>query len=377
MGAKGFGLTILHKDANCFARTGILATNHGSVPLPMFMPVGTLMTVKHLSPEEVKACGAGVILANTYHVSLRPGADVVAKFGGVQKFMRYDGPMLTDSGGFQVWSLAKNKGITEEGISFRSHLDGTLLTFTPESVMALEEKIGADIAMAFDECAPYPVSHEYMEQSMERTLRWAKRCLASHKREDQALFGIVQGGAFEDLRNRCALTLSSLPFEGYAIGGTSIGEPREVEYKMVSYAVRYLPWEKPRYLMGVGSIDMVLDGIEKGVDMFDCVLPTRLGRHGAILTKRGRINIKASAYAEDPLPLEEGCDCYACHSGYTRAYVHHLVKCEEGFGMRLCSIHNVRFLIRLVEGARIAIERDRFLSYKEEAMRAFGSERGF
>ncbi|HBR85629.1 MAG TPA: tRNA guanosine(34) transglycosylase Tgt [Firmicutes bacterium] len=375
--ADGFSLEITHKDAGCEARTGVLHTNHGDCALPMFMPVGTLATVKHLSPAEVKSLGAGVILANSYHLSLRPTAEVVAEAGGVQKFMRYEGPMLTDSGGFQVWSLAKNKGITEKGIQFRSHLDGRLLEFTPESVMDIEQKIGADIAMCFDECAPYPVTHEYMENSVARTIRWAERCLKAHTRPDQALFAIVQGGDFQDIREACARALAALPFDGYAIGGTSIGEPREVEYRMVSYAVKNMPWNKPRYLMGVGSIDMILDGISKGVDMFDCVLPTRLGRHGALMTSTGRLNIKGAAYAEDFTPIEEGCDCPACRGGFTRAYIHHLVKCDEGFGLRLCSMHNIRFLIRVVEGARKAIQEDRFLQYREETMRKFGDERGF
>lgn len=375
--SENFGIEILHKDQNCDARLGILHTPHGDVQLPMFMPVGTLATVKQLSPQEVKDCGSGVILANSYHLSLRPGADLVAKAGGVQKFMHYDGPMLTDSGGFQVFSLAKNKGITEEGIRFKSHLDGRWLEYTPEKVIDIEQKIGADIIMCFDECAPYPVTHEYMENSVERTLRWAKRCLNAKTRKDQALFGIVQGGDFQDLREHCAKELAALPFEGYSIGGTSIGEPRDVEYRMVSYAVKHLPWDKPRYLMGVGSIDMILDGVMKGVDMFDCVLPTRLGRHGALMTAHGRLNIKAASYAEDFNVIEEGCDCYACRNGFTRAYIHHLLKCEEGFGLRLASIHNIRFLIRVMEGARKAIAEDRFLEYKEQTLKEFGDERGF
>ena len=374
--SEGFRIEILHRDSETKARLGVLHTRRGDCVTPMFMPVGTLATVKYLSPEEIRDCGAGVILANTYHLSLRPGAELIEKAGGVQTFMGYDGPMLTDSGGFQVWSLAKNKGITEEGISFRSHLDGTLLKFTPESVIELEQKIGADIIMCFDECAPYPVTHEYMEQSVERTLRWAKRCLDA-KTSNQALFGIVQGGEFEDLRERCAIELASLPFDGYAIGGTSIGEPREIEYQMVSYAVKHLPEDRPRYLMGVGSIDMILDGISKGVDMFDCVLPTRLGRHGALLTSTGRINIKASQYREDFRVIEEDCDCLACRSGFTRAYLHHLFKCEEGLGLRLCSIHNIRFLIRVMEGARKAISEDRFERYREETLSRFGNARGF
>ena len=376
MESKNIWLEILHVDKNCGARYGILHTPHGDVEVPMFMPVGTLATVKTLSPEEIKDLGAGVILANTYHLSLRPGADVVAKAGGVQNFMNYKGPMLTDSGGFQVFSLAENRKIKEEGVYFKSHLNGDKLFFSPEVVMDIESKIGADIIMALDECAPYPCTHEYMEDSVNRTLRWAKRCKDSKKREDQALFGIVQGGDFEDLRKYCAEELVKIGFDGYAIGGTSIGEPKEVEYHMVDLAVKYLPQDKPRYLMGVGSLDYILDDIRKGVDMFDCVLPTRIARHGSLMTSKGRINIENACYAEDFTPIDEECDCYACKN-YTRAYVHHLIKCGESFGQRLCSIHNLRFLIRTMEQAREAIKEDRFLEFEKEVMEKFGSKRGF
>lgn len=374
--AKDFYIEILHVDKHCKARYGLLHTPHGVVELPMFMPVGTQATVKMLSPEELKAMGSGVVLANTYHLALRPGEDIVQKAGGVQKFMNYDGPMLTDSGGYQVFSLTKLRDkITEDGVSFKDPLTGNKHFFSPESVMEIEEKIGADIIMAFDECAPYPCTKEYMANSVERTIRWAKRCLAAHKREDQALFGICQGGDFADIRQYCAETLTSLPFDGFSIGGTAIGEPRLTEYHEVGLTLPYLPFDKPRYLMGIGSLDMLYDGIRKGVDMFDCVLPTRLARHGSIMTHHGRINILKGKYAEDFTPIDPECDCYCCRN-YTKAYVHHLMKCQEGLGARLCSIHNIRFLIQSMEEAREAIKNDRFLEYSAERLNEFGNERG-
>lgn len=374
--SKNFGIEILHKDLSCAARYGVLHTPHGDVELPMFMPVGTNATVKTLSPEQVKACGSGVILANTYHLHLRPGEEIVKKAGGVHKFMNYDGPMLTDSGGFQVFSLSSRRKISEEGVEFRNEIDGGKEFFSPESTIAIEEAIGADIIMSLDECIPYPATKDYVKKSTDRTIRWAKRGLEAKKRDDQALFGIVQGGEFTDLREYCAKELAKLPFEGYSIGGTSIGEPKEVCYQMVKGAVRYLPEDKPRYLMGVGSIDYILTGIEYGVDMFDCVLPTRLARHGALMTRSGRINIQRAQYKEDFTPLEEGCDCYTCKN-YTKAYLHHLYKAGEDFGKTLNSIHNIRFLIRLVEDARQAIKDDRFLQFKEETLAKFGSKKGF
>ena len=376
MGAKGFYLEILHVDKNCGARYGILHTPHGDVEVPMFMPVGTLATVKTLSPEEVKSIGSGVILANTYHLHLRPGEDLVAKAGGVHKFMNYDGPMLTDSGGFQVFSLAQNRKISEEGVTFKSHLNGDTIFFSPESVIGIEEKIGADIAMSFDECIPYPTSYEYAKKSTERTIRWAKRGKDAHKKEDQALFGIVQGGEFEDLRKDCALKLVEMDFDGYSIGGTSIGEPKDVCFKMIDYAIKYLPENKPRYLMGVGSLDYILEGIAKGIDMMDCVLPTRIARHGTLMTHEGRVNIRKEMYKEDFTPLDKECDCYCCKN-YTKAYLRHLYVSGESFGARLMSIHNLRFLISIVEGAREAIKEDRFLEYKDEILRKYGDKRGF
>ena len=373
---KDFYLEIKHVDKETGARYGILHTPHGDCEVPMFMPVGTLATVKTLSPEELKEMGAGTILGNTYHLSIRPGADIVAKAGGLHKFMNWDGPILTDSGGFQVFSLAENRRITEEGVEFRNHLNGDKLFFSPEVSIEIQEKLGSDIAMSFDECIPWPADYNYVKKSTERTLRWAKRGLLAHKKEDQALFGIVQGGDYEDLRKMCAEELVKMGFPGYSIGGTSIGEPKDKFFEMVEYAIKYLPEDKPRYVMGIGSIDYVLGSIERGVDMFDCVLPTRLARHGALMTSHGRVNIKNEKYKEDFTPLDDKCDCYCCKN-YTKAYLRHLYICDETFGKRLLSIHNVRFLIHLVEQARKAIKEDRYKEFKEETLKEFGDERGF
>lgn len=372
---------ITHVCKQSGARCGILHTPHGDVETPMFMPVGTLATVKYVSPEELKAMGSGVILSNTYHLWLRPGEEVVAAAGGVQKFMNYHGPMLTDSGGFQVFSLADSRKIQEEGVTFKSHLDGSTLFLSPEKSIQIQNKIGADIIMSFDECAPYPSTYDYMKNSVERTLRWAKRGKEAHQRPDeQALFGIVQGGEFEDLRKLCAETLAEMDFPGYSIGGTSVGESKEVMYKMIDYSVKYLPWEKPRYLMGVGSVDAILEGIARNVDMFDCVLPTRIARHGTLMTSQGRVNIKRKEYEMDFTPLDPECDCYTCRN-YTKAYLRHLNKCGEGLGARLMSIHNLRFLLKLSEEARQAIKEDRFGDFKDEMFKKYGlnsvDSRGF
>lgn len=373
---KNFYLEIKHIDKQTGARYGILHTPHGDVEVPMFMPVGTLATVKTLSPEELISMGSGVILSNTYHLHIRPGEDIVAKAGGLHKFMNYPGPILTDSGGFQVFSLADNRKINEEGVMFKSHLSGDKMFFSPEVAIDIQEKLGADIIMSFDECIPYPVTHEYAKKSVERTLRWAKRGKDAHKREDQALFGIVQGSDYEDLRKYCAEELTKMDFPGYSIGGTSIGEPKESFSKMVEYSIKYLPFDKPRYLMGIGSIDFILEGIEKGVDMFDCVLPTRIARHGALMTHKGRINIRDAKYKEDFTPLDNECDCYTCRN-YTKAYLRHLYVADETFGKRLLSIHNIRFLIKMMEDARKAIQEDRFGDFKKEMIEKYGSKKGF
>ena len=373
---KDFYLEIKHIDKQTGARYGILHTPHGDVEVPMFMPVGTLATVKSLSPEELHEMGAGVILANTYHLSIRPGADIVAKAGGLHKFMNWDGPILTDSGGFQVFSLADIRKIKEEGVEFKNHLNGDRLFFSPESVMEIQEKLGADIIMSFDECIPWPTDYKYAKKSVERTIRWAQRGKDAHKREDQALFGIVQGSDIEELRKMCAEELVKMDFPGYSIGGTSIGEPKEKYFEMVEMSVKYLPEDKPRYVMGVGSIDYLLGSIALGIDMFDCVLPTRLARHGALMTSSGRVNIKNEKYKEDFSPLDPNCDCYCCKN-YTKAYLRHLYVADEIFGKRLMSIHNIRFLIHLMEGARQAIKEDRFGDFMKIQLAAFGDNRGF
>ena len=374
---KNFKYKKIHEDKYCKARLGELNVFGKTVKTPVFMPVGTLATVKFLSPEDIKNIGSSVILSNTYHLWLRPGDETVKKAGGLHKFMNYDGPILTDSGGFQVFSLADARKIKEEGVTFKSHLDGSKLFISPEKSIEIQQNLGSDIAMSFDECIPYPSSYEYVKDSMHRTLRGAKRGLDVHTREDQALFGIVQGGEFEDLRKECAVALADMNFDGYSIGGTSVGEDKETMYKMIDYSIAYLPEDKPRYLMGVGAVNDILNGIERGVDMFDCVLPTRIARHGTLMTSQGRINIKKNIYKEDFSPLDPACDCECCRN-YTKAYLNHLYRCNEGLGSRLLSIHNLRFLIRLVEGAREAIENDRFLEYKEEILKNYKfDERGF
>ena len=352
------------------ARYGVLHTNYGSYETPMFMPVGTLANVKTLTPEELKAMNSAVILSNTYHLWLRPGADIVEKAGGLHKFMNYDGPILTDSGGFQVFSLAKKKDISEEGVVFKSHLDGSKLFLTPEISIGVQNKLDSDIAMSFDECIPYPATYEYAKNSTERTLRWAKRGKDVHKNERQSLFGIVQGGEYKDLREYSAKETVKMNFDGYSIGGTSVGEDKDTMYKMIDYAITYLPTDKPRYLMGVGDPIDILEGVKRGVDMFDCVLPTRIARHGNAFTLDGKINIKNAKYKEDFTPIEEDCDCYTCKN-YTKAYVRHLIVCNEMLGGRLLSIHNIRFLIREVENIRKTIKDETFDSYMEEFIKRY------
>ena len=358
---------LIKKDCNTNARYGILHTNYGSFETPMFMPVGTQATVKTLSPEEIKDMKCGVILANTYHLWLRPGENIVASAGGLHKFMNYSGPILTDSGGFQVFSLARNKkkDIIEEGVKFKSHLDGSNLLLTPELSIEIQNKLDSDIAMSFDECIPYPATYEYAKQSTERTLRWAERGKRVHNNPNQSLFGIVQGGEFEDLRRFSAEETVKMDFDGYSIGGTSVGETKETMYKMVDYAVKYLPVDKPRYLMGVGEPIDLLEGVERGIDMFDCVLPTRLARHGNVFTRHGRINIRNNKYKEDFTSIEDTCDCYACKN-YTKAYIRHLIVASETFGARLLSIHNIRFLVKMMEEIRDSIKNNTFLEYKKE-----------
>ena len=374
---EGFKYELVHKDAKSNARLGKLNVFGRVVDTPVFMPVGTQSTVKFLSPEDIKNIHASIILANTYHLWLRPGPDILIKAGGIHKFMNYDGPVLTDSGGFQVFSLAESRQIKEEGVTFKSHLDGSRMFMAPEDSIHIQEAIGSDIAMSFDECIPYPSDYDYVKDSVERTLRWAKRGQDAHTRKDQALFGIVQGSRFEDLRKYCAEELAKMDFDGYSIGGTSVGEDKQTHYKMLDYTLPYLPTDKPRYEMGIGAINDILEAVERGVDMFDCVLPTRIARHGTLMTSQGRITIRKAIYKDDFSPLDPECDCECCKN-YTKAYLNHLFRSDEGLGNRLMSIHNLRFLIRLMEGIRQAISEDRFLEYKEYILRKYKfDERGF
>ncbi len=364
---------LIKKDKNTKARYGILYTNHGSYETPIFMPVGTQATVKTLSPEELKEVGSAVVLANTYHLWLRPGEDLVEKAGGLHQFMNYDGPILTDSGGFQVFSLAKNKkkDIVEEGVHFKSHLDGKKLFLTPELSIQIQNKLDSDIAMSFDECPPASADYAYLKNSVERTLRWAKRGLQVHKNENQSLFGIVQGGAYADLRKFSATETVKMHFDGYSVGGVANdGESKEDMYAAVDYSIPYLPEDKPRYLMGIGEPEDLLEGVERGIDMFDCVLPTRLARHANAFTRKGKINIRNAKYKEDFTPIEDTCDCYACKH-YTKAYIRHLMVAEETFGSRLLSIHNIRFLIKMMEEIRLAIQKDTFSTYKHEFLEKY------
>ncbi|MBQ1894915.1 MAG: tRNA guanosine(34) transglycosylase Tgt [Clostridiales bacterium] len=348
----------IHTCKQTGARLGRVHTPHGTFDTPVFMPVGTQASVKGMSPDEVASMGAGIILSNTYHLWMRPGSELVAKAGGLHKFMNWKGSVLTDSGGFQVFSLARPKDIVEEGVHFRSHLDGSKHLLTPERSIKIQNDLGADIIMAFDECCPYPSTHEYSARSLERTTRWLDRCIDSHRRtEDQALFGIIQGNMYGDLRAESTKQITSRELPGYAIGGLSVGEPANLMYEMLDVVTPLMPEDKPRYLMGVGTPDYLIEGSIRGIDMFDCVLPTRMGRHGTVLTSHGRKIIRDKQYAESFEPMDDNCDCYACKN-FTSAYIRHLLKAREMFGQRLCTWHNIHFLLNLMEKVREAIAED-------------------
>ena len=365
---------LLHVCKQTGARRGIVHTPHGDIQTPVFMPVGTQATVKPMTTEELKEVGALIILANTYHLFLRPGHELVKEAGGLHKFMHWDRPILTDSGGFQVFSLGALRTISEEGVEFRSHLDGSKQFLSPEKAMEVENALGADIIMAFDECCPYPSTYEYTKKSMERTTRWAKRCKEAHSRkEDQGLFGIIQGGFYKDLRKQSAEDLIKLDFPGYAIGGISVGEPKEEFLDILQYTTPLMPENKPRYLMGVGTPDYLVEAAIAGIDMCDCVIPTRLARHGTAFTSKGKIVVRNAIYERDFNPLDDECDCYACRN-YTRAYIRHLVKTNEILGIRLLSIHNIKFLTNLMDKVRIEIERDNLGSFRKEFYRKYGYE---
>lgn len=368
-----FQYELKKEEKNTKARLGEFVYNGKVYETPMFMPVGTQATVKTLSPEEIKDMNSGIILANTYHLWLRPGEDIVNKAGGLHKFMNYDGPILTDSGGYQVFSLAKNKkkDICEEGVHFKSHIDGKKLFLTPELSIQIQNKLDSDIAMSFDECPPARADYMYLKNSVERTLRWAKRGLDVHNNPNQMLFGIVQGGAHKDLREYSAKETVKMNFDGYSIGGVANDhESKEEMYAAIDYSIPYLPTDKLRYLMGIGEPIDIIEGVIRGIDIFDCVSPTRLARHGHALTKFGKINLKNASYKEDFTPISNECDCYACKS-YTKAYVRHLITANETFGARLLSIHNIRFLIHMMEEIRDAIRDDRLLEYRLEFLKNY------
>ncbi|NLU10890.1 MAG: tRNA guanosine(34) transglycosylase Tgt [Tepidanaerobacter acetatoxydans] len=363
---------VLKKSANTSARLGKLETLHGSFTTPVFMPVGTQATVKTMTPDELKEIGAKIILSNTYHLYLRPGHELIREAGGLHKFMNWDGSILTDSGGFQVFSLGELREINEEGVTFRSHIDGSIHFIGPETSVEIQNALGSDIMMAFDECIPYPATYEYVLRSVERTTRWAERCQKAHNNIDtQTLFGIVQGGVYKELRRKSAIDIVSLGFEGYAIGGLSVGEPKKEMYEMLDFTVPLLPDDKPRYLMGVGTPEDLFEGVIRGIDMFDCVLPTRIARHGTVFTKKGKLVVRNAAYARDFTPLDPDCDCYACKN-FTRAYIRHLINVGEILGIRLTTIHNLHFLVSLMQDIQKAIEGGYLLELKDEFYANFG-----
>lgn len=354
------------------ARYGILHTPHGDFETPIFMPVGTKATVKTLSPEEIEKVSDGLILGNTYHLWLQPGDELIAKHGGIRGFMKWDHALLTDSGGFQVFSLAKIRKITEEGVNFRHHKSGAPLFMSPEKSIEIQNNLGADIIMSFDECPPFHADYDYMKNSVERTIRWAQRGRDAHKNPDtQALFGIIQGGPFKDLREYCFKELDKIGFDGYSIGGLAVGESKKEMYDVLDFVRNILPADKPRYLMGVGSPDDLVVGSMYGVDMFDCVAPTRIARHGTALTFSGKVLIKNNRYYDDFGPLDKECDCYVCKK-FSRSYIHHLIKAEEILGMRLLTYHNLYFLKTLMKRVREAIQNDRLKDFQEEFFQKFG-----
>ncbi|MBN1219386.1 MAG: tRNA guanosine(34) transglycosylase Tgt [Anaerolineae bacterium] len=357
-----FSFELIAEDQHSQARAGIIHTPHGDIPTPVFAPVGTQATVKTLTPAELHDLGASLILGNTYHLYLRPGADLIADFGGLHQFMQWDGPILTDSGGFQIFSLTSLREVDEEGVTFRSHIDGSSHRFTPENVIAAQEKLGADIIMAFDECSP-PEDYEYNVTALARTHRWAERCLAAHRRSDQALYGIVQGGVFADLRAQSAEFLTALDFPGYAIGGLSVGETKAQMHAMLEVLHPLLPRHKPRYLMGVGSPEDLFECVGRGIDQFDCVLPTRIARNGAVFTAQGRLNLRNARFAADKNPIEPDCRCYTCRH-FSLAYLRHLVIAKETLALRLATLHNLHFILEIMRRIRQSILDGTFAAYK-------------
>lgn len=360
-----FKFELIKECAASGARLGMVHTPHGSFYTPIFMPVGTQATVKAMTPRDLMEIKAQIILSNTYHLYLRPGHELIEQAGGLHKFMNWSGPILTDSGGFQVFSLSKLRKVTEDGVYFRSHLDGSRHFISPEKAIQIENALGADIIMAFDECVPYPCDYEMAKAAANRTTRWAKRCKAAHHRKDQALFGIIQGSVYRDLRQKSTEEILSIDFPGYGIGGLSVGEPKPMMYDILENIIPLMPKDKPRYLMGVGSPDCLIEGVLRGVDMFDCVLPTRVARNGLAMTSRGRVMVRNAAYERDFSPLDPDCNCYTC-SNFSRAYLRHLVKANEILASILITFHNLRFLTKLMEEIREAIKQDCFIEYREQ-----------
>ena len=358
---------LVAEDRKTGARAGLLHTPHGVFKTPMFMPVGTQATVKTVTPEELEEMGAQVILSNTYHLFLRPGTELIHEAGELHRFMNWNKGILTDSGGFQVFSLGAMRKITEEGVYFRSFLDGSKQFLSPEISIRAQEDLGSDIAMAFDECIPYPADYEYARKSTERTTRWAKRCIKAHQRTDRGIFGIIQGGMYKDLRKQSAMEISSLPFDGVAVGGLSVGEPHDLMYDILEETTQWMPKGKARYLMGVGTPDCLVEGVARGVDMFDCVFPTRVARNGMAMIHTGRMNMKNKQYERDFRPIEESCGCYTCRN-YTRAYIRHLYKSEELLAFRLVTIHNLYFLLQFMRDMREAIVQGNFSEFREHFM---------
>ncbi len=369
-----FEYTLNKKCNETKARLGEFTTPHGTIQTPVFMPVGTKATVKAMSPEELKEIGSEVILSNTYHLYLRPGHELIEEAGGLHEFMNWDRPILTDSGGFQVYSLSDSNEITEEGVTFQSHLDGSKHFISPEKSVEIQNSLGADIIMAFDECPASEADKDYVEESLERTTRWLARSIDAHARDDQALFGIMQGGMHRDLREKSAQQITEFDLPGYAIGGLSVGEEKEEMLEVLDYAPELLPEDKPRYLMGVGTPIDLFEGIMRGVDMFDCVFPTRVARNGAIFTSQGRITVRNATYKKDFTPLDSECDCYVCNN-YSRAYIRHLIKRNEILGLRLTTYHNLYFMLDIISNIRVAIQEDRFLDYRDQFYEDYGAEK--
>ncbi len=366
----GIKFELFHQEKDTSARLGKLTTRYGEIETPIFMPVGTQATVKSLTPEELKEIGAQIILANTYHLYLRPGSKLIAAAGGLHQFMHWDRPLLTDSGGFQIFSLSELNQITEEGVYFKSHIDGSRHFISPEKSMEIQMELGSDIVMAFDECPPYPSDYNYVDKSLELTIRWAKRSKEAMTAEDQALFGIIQGGIYPELRQKSVEAMVEIGFPGYAIGGLSVGEEKELMYQVLDFTTPLLPIAQPRYLMGVGTPEDLIEGVLRGIDLFDCVMPTRIARHGAVYTSRGRITVRNAEYERDFTPLDEQCNCYVCRN-YSRGYIRHLLNRKEILGIRLTTYHNLHFFLALMHQVRLAIKRDQLLEFRKEFYRNY------